>query len=145
MINIFRDSRIRLAVLASLFSVSIAAGGSDPASGPVLFNRDIRPILSERCYTCHGPDKANRKTIMHFDNEEAALTPLASGIRVGTPAVTTRGMKEPEMRQIARWIAEVLNNIEDEPTIKGVRSQVELLTEKFPLYENRRVAVGTKP
>ena len=52
-------------------------------------------------------------------------------------------MKEPEMRQIARWIAEVLNNIEDEATIKRVRSQVELLTEKFPLYERRRVAVGT--
>jgi glycine hydroxymethyltransferase len=81
------------------------------------------------------------KNAIPFDANPPAV---ASGIRVGTPAVTTRGMKEPEMRQIARWIAEVLNNIEDEATVKGVRSQVELLTEKFPLYENRRVAVGTK-
>jgi glycine/serine hydroxymethyltransferase len=49
------------------------------------------------------------------------------------------------MRQIAHWIAEVLNHLEDEATINRVRSQVESLTEKFPLYENRRVAVGTKP
>jgi len=69
---------------------------------------------------------------------------VASGIRVGTPAVTTRGMKEREMRQIARWIAEVLNHLEDENTIQRVRGQVELLTDKFPLYASRRVAVGTK-
>jgi glycine/serine hydroxymethyltransferase len=46
------------------------------------------------------------------------------------------------MRQIARWIAEVLNNLEDEPNIRRVRSQVEALTEKFPLYASRRVAVA---
>ena len=61
---------------------------------------------------------------------------------MGTPAVTTRGMKEPEMRQIAGWIAEVLNHVDDESTIQRVRSQVEALTEKFPLYENRRVGVA---
>jgi hypothetical protein len=68
----------------------------------------------------------------------------ASGVRVGTPAVTTRGMKEPEMRQIARRIAEVLNHLEDESTIQRVRGQVEMLTDKFPLYEGRCQAVGTK-
>ena len=52
-------------------------------------------------------------------------------------------MKEPEMRQIARWIAEVLNHLEDESIIKRVRTQVELLTKKFPLYENRRVKVAS--
>src|SRR3989441_751589 len=57
---------------------SVAAAG-DSHSAPVHFNRDIRPILSERCFTCHGPDKANRKTNMHFDTEEGAFTPLASG------------------------------------------------------------------
>jgi glycine hydroxymethyltransferase len=69
---------------------------------------------------------------------------VASGIRVGTPAVTTRGMKEPEMRQIARWIAEVLNHVDDESTIRRVRSEVESLTGTFPLYASRRVAVGMK-
>jgi glycine hydroxymethyltransferase len=79
------------------------------------------------------------KNAIPFDANPPAV---ASGIRVGTPAVTTRGMKEPEMRQIARWIAEVLNHLEDESTIKRVRSQVESLTDKFPLYESRRVAVA---
>jgi len=79
MISIFRDSAVKLPLLATLFCVSMAGWGSDPASGPVLFNRDIRPILSDRCYACHGPDKANRKTTMHFDSKERARTPLASG------------------------------------------------------------------
>jgi glycine hydroxymethyltransferase len=81
------------------------------------------------------------KNAIPFDANPPAV---ASGIRVGTPAVTTRGMKEPEMRQIAKWIGEVLNHLDDESTIHRVRSQVEALTEKFPLYENRRVAVGSK-
>jgi glycine hydroxymethyltransferase len=76
------------------------------------------------------------KNAIPFDTNPPAV---ASGIRVGTPAVTTRGMKEGEMRQIARWIAEVLNHLADESTVKRVRSQVEILTEKFPLYDNRRV------
>jgi glycine hydroxymethyltransferase len=67
---------------------------------------------------------------------------VASGIRIGTPAVTTRGMQEPQMQLIAHWIAEVLNNLEDESVQKRVRGEVEIVTEKFPLYENRRVSVA---
>ncbi len=81
------------------------------------------------------------KNAIPFDANPPAV---ASGIRVGTPAVTTRGMKEAEMRQIASWIAEVLRNLDDESTIQRVRGQVESLTERFPLYANRRVAVGSK-
>jgi glycine hydroxymethyltransferase len=62
----------------------------------------------------------------------------ASGIRVGTPAVTTRGLKEPEMHQIGHWIAEVLRNLENETVLKRVRSEVEIMTERFPLYAKRR-------
>ncbi len=79
MTKIIGNNGTRLALLASLFTFSIVGWASDPASVPVLFNRDIRPILSDHCYTCHGPDKANRKTAMHFDNEDGARTPLASG------------------------------------------------------------------
>jgi glycine hydroxymethyltransferase len=63
---------------------------------------------------------------------------VASGIRLGTPAVTTRGLREPEMQLTAQWISEVLHNLEDESVQPRIRRQVEALTEKFPLYETRR-------
>jgi glycine hydroxymethyltransferase len=67
---------------------------------------------------------------------------VASGIRIGTPAVTTRGMKELEMGQIGLWIAEVLNHLEDVKTLRRVRAEVEALAAQFPLYQNRiRAAV----
>ena len=67
-----------------------------------------------------------------------------NGIRIGTPAVTTRGMKEPEMRRIGGWISEILQNLENESVIQRVRREVEVLTEQFPLYERRRAAVSVK-
>jgi glycine hydroxymethyltransferase len=57
-----------------------------------------------------------------------------SGIRLGSPAVTTRGFREPEMRETAALIAEVLGNINSEDTIAGVRRKVQKLTDRFPLY-----------
>ena len=56
------------------------------------------------------------------------------GIRLGTPAVTTRGMKEAEMKEIARFIHEVLSNIQSEPKVQTIRSEVKKMTQKFPLY-----------
>jgi glycine hydroxymethyltransferase len=61
-----------------------------------------------------------------------------SGIRIGTPAVTTRGMKEGEMRQIGRWIAEALMNRADAAALARIRKQVLGLAEEFPLYAQRR-------
>src|SRR6202521_630999 len=61
-----------------------------------------------------------------------------SGIRIGTPALTTRGMKEAEMSQIGRWIAEVLLNRSDAAVLSKVRNQVLDLCEAFPLYADRR-------
>ena len=61
-----------------------------------------------------------------------------SGIRIGTPAVTTRGMKENEMRQIGRWISEALHNRTDAPSRAKIRKQVLGLAEEFPLYSERR-------
>ncbi|HKQ87163.1 MAG TPA: serine hydroxymethyltransferase [Candidatus Acidoferrales bacterium] len=66
------------------------------------------------------------------------LPPMkAGGIRVGTPAVTTRGMKEPEMEIIGGWIAEMLKNLGDAATEQRIRKQVEALAAKFPLYTKR--------
>jgi len=64
-----------------------------------------------------------------------------SGIRLGSPAVTTRGFQEAEMRQVGALIAEVLNNIASEDTIAAVRRKVEALTVRFPLYNWKLDAV----
>ena len=61
-----------------------------------------------------------------------------SGVRIGTPAVTTRGMKEPEMRQIAHWIAEALHHRNDAAALAKILKQILELAEEFPLYAERR-------
>jgi glycine hydroxymethyltransferase len=63
---------------------------------------------------------------------------VASGIRVGTPAVTTRGMREAEMDQIGDFMARVLVAPEDERAIASVRAEVERMCGKFPLYPDRQ-------
>ena len=62
---------------------------------------------------------------------------VASGIRLGTPALTTRGMKEAEMRKIAGMIAAVIHEPESEEVLSKVKKDVAELTEKFPLYAHR--------
>jgi Glycine/serine hydroxymethyltransferase len=69
-----------------------------------------------------------------FDTKGPQIT---SGIRIGTPAVTTRGMKENEMRQIASYIAEVIKNITNEKKIQAVAEKVKAICAKFPLYQQR--------
>lgn len=71
------------------------------------------------------------KNMVPFDK----MTPMVtSGIRIGTPAVTTRGMKEPEMVKIGGMISEVLNNIGNETIYKKMRTDVNELCKQFPLY-----------
>jgi glycine hydroxymethyltransferase len=67
-----------------------------------------------------------------------------SGIRVGTPALTTRGMKENEMRQVGRWIAESLNARADASVLSKIRRQVLELAEAFPLYASRRAKANAE-
>ena len=71
------------------------------------------------------------KNAIPFDSLGPAVT---SGIRVGTPAITTRGMQATEMGVIARLIADVLKNIGDEAMVVRVRKEIRELCEAFPIY-----------
>ena len=74
------------------------------------------------------------KNRIPFDTKGAQET---SGIRIGTPAVTTRGMKEAEMKRIAGFITEVLRHIHDEKRLTEIREEVKSLCERFPFYTER--------
>ncbi len=74
------------------------------------------------------------KNLVPFDPRKAAVT---SGLRIGTPAVTTRGMREAEMAEIAGLIARALDRPGDVETLDAVRADVELLCRRFPLYPGR--------
>ncbi|MEI7541755.1 MAG: serine hydroxymethyltransferase [bacterium] len=79
-------------------------------------------------------DKAGitlNKNGVPFDTQSPFIT---SGIRIGTPAITARGMKEKEMLMIATWMDEVMRNTTDEKLIKSVREKVLKLCKKFPVY-----------
>ena len=75
----------------------------------------------------------NKNTIPFDQNKPF----VASGLRIGTPAVTTRGMKEPEMREIGRLIAAIIHDPQSEEVRKQVQQGVKDLTARFPLYPKR--------
>jgi glycine hydroxymethyltransferase len=79
-------------------------------------------------------DKARitvNKNAIPFDKQPPMIT---SGIRIGTPAVTTRGMKEKEMEEIGEYIEEAISHKEDEKILNSIRQKVENLCKRFPLY-----------
>jgi len=81
----------------------------------------------------------NKNTIPFDQNKPF----VASGLRIGTPAVTTRGMKEPEMREIGRLIAAVVHEPESDHMRRKVKEAVADLTSKFPLYTKRLKGTAT--
>jgi glycine hydroxymethyltransferase len=92
-----------------------------------LTGRDVENALDEAGITTN-------KNGIPFDTKSPMVT---SGIRLGTPALTTRGMGEKEMRTVAGLIASIINDIENESVIADVRSEVKRLCESFPLYSDR--------
>ena len=80
-------------------------------------------------------DKAGitvNKNGIPYDTEKPMVT---SGIRIGTPAVTTRGMKEKEMEEIGNFILETIENINDDKKLSEIKERVKELCLRFPLYE----------
>jgi glycine hydroxymethyltransferase len=67
-----------------------------------------------------------------------------SGIRIGTPALTTRGMKEAEMKTVGKWIAEALTHRSDEGRLATIKKRVLELAEQFPLYAEKRAKVAIR-
>jgi len=92
-----------------------------------LTGKVAEAVLDEVAITC------NKNTIP-FDTERPFVT---SGIRLGTPAVTTRGFKEAEMVELAGYIADALKNHNDKEKLANIRESVLSLTSRFPLYENQ--------
>jgi len=76
---------------------------------------------------------ANKNTIP-FDTNKPFV---ASGIRLGTPALTTRGMKEAEMKQIGKMIASIIHEPESEEVMDRVKREVAEMTARFPMYSGR--------
>ncbi|MBQ8994119.1 MAG: serine hydroxymethyltransferase, partial [Turicibacter sp.] len=92
-----------------------------------LTGKVAEAVLDEVAITC------NKNTIP-FDTEKPFIT---SGIRLGTPAVTTRGFKEAEMVELAGYIADALKYHDDKAKLANIREAVLSLTSRFPLYENQ--------
>jgi glycine hydroxymethyltransferase len=76
------------------------------------------------------------KNAVPFDTRSPFVT---SGIRIGTPATTSRGLREAEMEQIAEWIATALAHVGEEAALAGIRAEVKELCRRFPLYAHRLI------
>jgi len=136
----FREYQKQVVANAKTLAASVSKHGYRIVSGGTdnhLFLVEIHPHGLVGSVAQPSFDRAGitiNKNSIPFD----PLPPMkAGGIRVGTPAVTTRGMKEPEMEIIGGWIAEMLKNLGDAATEQRIRSQVEALAAKFPLYTKR--------
>lgn len=108
----------------------LVSGGSDNHLLLVdLTNKDITGKDAEE--TLESAGLTVNKNAFPFDTQSRFVT---GGIRLGTPAVTSRGLNERDMDQIAEWMNRVILNRRDEQEIKKIRSEVRELCERFPLY-----------
>jgi glycine hydroxymethyltransferase len=110
--------------------LDLVSGGTDnhliliDLTGAGVSGKEAENVLDKICITVN-------KNMVPFDSG----TPFnPSGIRIGTPAVTTRGMKESEMKSIGGWIAAAIKNIDSEDKLKSIRGEVCALCHNFKLY-----------
>jgi glycine hydroxymethyltransferase len=137
----FKGYQRQVVANAKTLSRRFIENGFDVVSG----GTDTHLFLVDLTSKGHSGKKAEKaleaagitvnKNTVPFDQKSPFVT---SGIRVGTPALTTRGMKEPEMVRIADLMCRVLEHAEDEGTIQSVRRETTALCEAFPLYAEYR-------
>lgn len=138
----FREYQMQVIANARVLAKELSAAGFKIVSGGTdnhlmlvnVFVRGITGAQAEKALE-RAAITVNKNAIP-FDTQPPMK---ASGIRIGTPALTTRGMKENEMRVIAAWISDVLADADNESVQASIRSHVEELCERFPIYQNRLV------
>lgn len=114
----------------------IVSGGTDNHLMLVdVFAKGITGKAAEKALE-HAGITVNKNTIPFDQNPPL----VASGIRIGTPALTTRGMGESEMQTIATWISEVLADPENNNNLENIKTEVQKLCKHFPLYTKRLAA-----
>jgi glycine hydroxymethyltransferase len=127
-----KKNAIRLAEELTKRGFRLVSGGTDTH----LMLVDLRP----KNITGKDAEKALEKAGITVNKNTIPYDPqkpfIASGIRIGTPAVTTRGMKEPEMEIIADFILKAVENHSNEDILIGIATEVKNLCDKFPLYSN---------
>jgi glycine hydroxymethyltransferase len=137
----FRDYARQVVANAKVMAETLAADGYRIVSGGTdthlmlvdVFAKGMLGSEAEKALGVAGITV--NKNAIPFDTNPP-MKP--SGIRIGSPAVTTRGMKEAEMRQIAHWIAAALDHRTDAVVLGRIRKEVLALAEEFPLYAERR-------
>src|ERR1700723_2453595 len=137
----FRDYARQVVANAKVMAETLAAAGYRIVSGGtdthlMLIDVFAKGMLGSEAEKALGEAgiTVNKNAIPYDTNPP--MKP--SGIRIGTPAVTTRGMKETEMRQIGRWISETLHNRTDNAVLGKIRKSVLEMADTFPLYPERR-------
>jgi len=129
-LQIIRNARELADALAGR-GIKIVSGGTD--THLMLIDLSDSGVTGKKAE--EALDKAGitvNKNAIPYDTQPATIT---SGIRIGTPIVTSRGMKEPEMVTIAELIVKVLNSPDDRNVIQRVRDKVRALCRKFPVYK----------
>src|SRR5712691_2250026 len=136
----FKEYQQQVAKNAKALAAAIAKHGLRVVSGGTD-NHLLLVEVHSRGINGNEAEKALDRAGITVNKNSIPFDPLppmkAGGIRLGSPSVTTRGMCEPEMEQIGKWIADVLGHIGDAATEQRIRQQVADMAGRFPIYEAR--------
>ncbi len=142
----FKEYQKQVVVNAKAMAASVARGGFRIVSGGTdnhLFLIELHP----RGITGRDAEQALDRAGITVNKNSIPFDPFppmkAGGIRLGSPSVTTRGMREPEMDKIGAWITELLAHLGDTACEQKIRREVEELAVRFPIYQRRLPAAQT--